>query len=69
MMCKFHKLLREAHIHMNQMVKNQTNFHKVSCFLVDIQIKKREWFGNLGRFLLFYAFKLKSKHRHNHPAY
>ena len=30
MMYKFHELLRESDIHMIQMVKNQTDFHKAS---------------------------------------
>ena len=34
MMHKFHELLREADIHKNQMVENQTDFHTASCFLV-----------------------------------
>ena len=37
MMRKFHELLREADVHMNQMVENQVDFH-ASCFLVDIQM-------------------------------
>ena len=32
------ELWREADNHMNYMVENQTDFHKASCFLVDIQI-------------------------------
>ena len=32
------ELLREADIHKNQMVENQTDFHTASCFLVDVKI-------------------------------
>ena len=38
MMHIFGKLWRDAFIHKNQIVKNQTDFHKASYFLVDIQI-------------------------------
>ena len=38
MMQKFCELWREAGIHMNQIVENQTDLHKMSYFLVDIQI-------------------------------
>ena len=38
MMHIFHELWRRTDIHMNHMVKNQTDFQKASCFLVDIQI-------------------------------
>ena len=38
MLHKFHKLLREADIHKNQMVENQTDFYTASCFLVGIYI-------------------------------
>ena len=34
----FWELWREADIHMNQMVENQTDFHKASYFLADIQL-------------------------------
>ena len=44
MMHKFHELLREADIHKNHMVENQTDFHTASCFLVDIQIYYIEFF-------------------------
>ena len=37
MIPKLHELLREVDIHLNQMVENQTDFHKASLFLVDIQ--------------------------------
>ena len=37
MIPKLHELLREVDIHLNQMVENQTDFHKASRFLVDIQ--------------------------------
>ena len=38
MMHKFHELLKEADIHINQMVENQTDFHTTRCFLVDSNI-------------------------------
>ena len=38
MMHIFCELWREADIHINYMAKNQTDFHKESYFLVDIQI-------------------------------
>ena len=38
MMHKFHELIREADVHKDEMVENQTDFHTVSCFLVDSQI-------------------------------
>ena len=38
MMHIFRELWREADIHMNHMVENQTDFHKASYFRVDIQI-------------------------------
>ena len=38
MMHKFHELLREADIHKDQMVENQTDFLTASYFLVDIHI-------------------------------
>ena len=38
MMHKFHELLKEAGIHINQMVENQTDFHTTHCFLVDSNI-------------------------------
>ena len=38
MMHIFCKLWRKSDIHMSHMIQNQTDFHKVSYFLVDIQI-------------------------------
>ena len=38
MMHIFCELWGEADIHMNHMVKNQTDFHKESYFLLDMQI-------------------------------
>ena len=38
MMHIFCELWREDDIHMNRMVKNQTDFHKTSYSLIDIQI-------------------------------
>ena len=38
MIHKFHELLREADIHKDQMVENQTDFYTASCFLVDIDM-------------------------------
>ena len=38
MLHKLHELLREADIHKNQMVENQTDFYTASCFLVGVYI-------------------------------
>ena len=38
MVHEFQELLREADIHKNQMVENQTDFHTASCFLIGIHI-------------------------------
>ena len=40
MMYIFRKLWREADIHMDNIVENQTDFYRASYFLVDIQILK-----------------------------